>query len=51
LDWRQSSTLGLRLVQMLAGQMRGTVQTGPGSDSGPGTDFQVNFKVLEFHYE
>jgi hypothetical protein len=36
---------------MLAGQIGGTVQTGPGSDPGPGTDFQVNFKVLEFHYE
>ena len=29
------------LVQMLAVQMRGTVQTGPG----PGTEFQVNFNV------
>jgi len=45
LEWRQSSTLGLRLVQMLAGQMRGTVQTGPGPDLGSGTEFQVNFKV------
>ena len=45
LEWRQSSTLGLRLVQMLAGQMRGTVQTGPGSDLGLGTEFQVIFKV------
>jgi PAS domain S-box-containing protein len=41
LDWRQSSTLGLRLVQMLAGQMHGTVELGPG----PGTEFQINFKV------
>jgi PAS domain S-box-containing protein len=41
LDWRQSPSLGLRLVQMLAKQMRGTVQTG----SGPGTQFQINFKV------
>ena len=41
LDWRQSSSLGLRLVQMLAGQMRGTVQTGPG----PGTEFQISFNV------
>jgi PAS domain S-box-containing protein len=41
LDWRQVSSLGLRLVQMLAGQIRGTVQTG----SGPGTEFQINFKV------
>jgi two-component system cell cycle sensor histidine kinase/response regulator CckA len=41
LDWRQSSSLGLRLVQMLAGQMRGTVQTCPGSD----TEFQIRFNV------
>jgi PAS domain S-box-containing protein len=41
LDWRQSPSLGLRLVKMLAKQMRGTVQTGPG----PGTEFQINFKV------
>jgi two-component sensor histidine kinase len=34
-DWRQSATLGLRLVQMLAKQMRGAVQRGPG----PGTEF------------
>ena len=45
LEWRQSSSLGLRLVQMLAGQMRGTVQTGPGPDLGLGTEFQVNFKA------
>ncbi len=41
LDWRNSSSLGLRLVQMLAGQMRGTVQTSPG----PGTEFQIRFNV------
>jgi two-component sensor histidine kinase len=41
LDWRQSSSLGLRLVQMLAGQMRGTVQIGSGSD----TEFQIRFHV------
>jgi len=41
LEWRQASSLGLRLVQMLTSQMRGTVQTGPG----PGTEFQVNFTV------
>ena len=29
LDWRQSSSLGLRLVQMLAGQLRATVEAGP----------------------
>jgi PAS domain S-box-containing protein len=41
LDWRQTNSLGLRLVQMLAKQMRGTVETGPG----PGTEFQINFNV------
>jgi two-component sensor histidine kinase len=41
LIWRQSSSLGLRLVQMLAKQMHGTVQNGPG----PGTEFQINFNV------
>jgi len=41
LDWRQFNSLGLRLVQMLAKQMRGTVETGPG----PGTEFQINFNV------
>ena len=41
LDWRQSSSLGLRLVQMLTGQIRGTVQTGPG----PGTEFQISFNI------
>jgi PAS domain S-box-containing protein len=41
LDWRHSSSLGLRLVQMLVGQMCGAVQTGPG----PGTEFQINFNI------
>ncbi len=41
LDWRQSRSLGLRLVQMLTKQMRGTVEIGPG----PGTEFQINFNV------
>lgn len=41
LAWRQSETLGLRLVQMLVAQMHGTVQ----NDPGPGTKFQVNFTV------
>jgi PAS domain S-box-containing protein len=41
MDWRQSASLGLRLVQMLAGQMRGRVRTGPG----PGTEFQISFNV------
>ncbi len=38
-DWRQSRSLGLRLVQILTNQLRGTLETG----SGPGTTFQVNF--------
>ena len=41
LDWRQTSSLGLQLVQMLAGQIRTSVQIGPG----PGTEFQINFKL------
>ena len=38
-DCRQSTTLGLRLVQILAEQMHAEVQTG----SGPGTEFQIRF--------
>jgi two-component sensor histidine kinase len=41
LDWRQTRSLGLRLVQMLAGQLRGTVETG----SGPGAEFRVSFPL------
>jgi two-component sensor histidine kinase len=41
LDWRQSPSLGLRLVQILAGQLRGTVVTG----TGLGTEFQVTFPL------
>ena len=41
LDWRQSRSLGLRLVQILAGQLRGTVDTG----TGPGTEFRVTFSL------
>lgn len=39
LDWRRCQTLGLRLVQMLARQLEGTVETGPG----PGAEFRVSF--------
>ncbi len=39
LDWQQTNSLGLRLVQMLAKQMCGIVQTGPG------TEFQIKFNV------
>ena len=41
LDWRQSKSLGLRLVQILAGQLRGTVDTG----MGPGAKFRVTFSL------
>ncbi len=40
-DWRQSPSLGLRLVQMLTNQIHGTVQTGPG----PGTEFRICFSI------
>ena len=40
-DWRQSSSLGLRLVQILAGQLHGTVETG----TGPGAEFRVTFPL------
>jgi PAS domain S-box-containing protein len=41
LEWRQARSLGLRLVQMLAGQLQGTVDTGPG----PGAEFRVVFPL------
>lgn len=44
LDWRQSRSLGLRLIQMLAGQLRGTVETGPG----PGAEFRITFPLKGF---
>ena len=37
LDWRNARSLGLRLVQMLAGQVGGTVE----ARSGGGTEFEV----------
>jgi two-component sensor histidine kinase len=43
MDWRQSSSLGLRLVRILAGQLRGTVETG----IGPGAEFQITFPLNE----
>jgi len=43
LDWRQSSTLGLRLVRILAGQLHGSVETG----TGPGAEFQITFSMNE----
>ena len=41
LDWRQTRSLGLRLVQMLSEQLHGTVETGPG----PGTEFRIRFSI------
>lgn len=38
-DWRQADSLGLRLVQMLAGQLHAAVEVG----SGEGTEFTVTF--------
>ena len=41
LDWRKTGSLGLRLVQMLAGQLNATVEV----NCGNGTEFQINFKL------
>ena len=41
-DWRQSSSLGLDIVQMLAGQIRASVQTGPCPGPGPARSFESN---------
>jgi len=40
-DWQQSKSLGVRLVHMLAHQLRGTVTIGPG----PGAEFRVTFPI------
>ena len=39
LDWRKADSLGLRLVQMLAGQLHATVEV----SSAEGTEFKVTF--------
>lgn len=40
-DWRQSQSLGLRLVQILANQLQGAVEKSPG----PGTEFKISFRL------
>ena len=41
LDWQTSPSLGLRLVHMLASQLRGTAEIGPG------TEFRITFSIKE----
>ncbi len=43
LDWRRARSLGLRLVQMLARQLEGSIETG----AGPGTEFLIRFVARE----
>lgn len=40
MDWRQSRSLGLRLIQLLAGQLHATVEVHTGS----GTEFKISFE-------
>jgi len=40
-DWRQSGSLGLRLVHILTGQLRGTLETG----TSPGAEFIITFRL------
>jgi PAS domain S-box-containing protein len=40
-DWRQAKTLGLRLVQMLAGQIEGTLE----ARVSQGTEFELTFET------
>ena len=42
-DWRQADSLGLRLVQMLAGQLHAEVEL----NSEGGTEFKVTFRQAE----
>jgi two-component sensor histidine kinase/sensor domain CHASE-containing protein len=43
MDWRNPSTLGLRIVNTLVTQLRGTLSVGPG----PGASFTVTFPAPE----
>ncbi len=43
LNWRESPSLGLRLVHMLAQQLHGAVEISPG----PGTEFRISFPVTQ----
>ena len=40
-DWRQTQSLGLSLVQILTGQLRGTVEM----RTNPGAEFQITFSL------
>ena len=40
MDWRQSRSLGLRLVQLLVGQLDGTLEVKVSA----GTEFRITFK-------
>jgi two-component sensor histidine kinase len=40
-DWRKTSSLGLRLVHMLAGQLQAAVDV----DSCDGTEFTLSFRL------
>ena len=40
-DWRQSDSLGLRLVHILAGQLGGRLETG----TAPGAEFRITFPL------
>jgi len=44
LDWQESKSLGLRLVQILTKQLCGTVETG----TGPGVEFRITFPLKGF---
>jgi len=44
LDWQESKSLGLRLVQILTKQLCGTVESG----TGPGVEFRITFLLKGF---
>jgi PAS domain S-box-containing protein len=44
IDFRKTSTLGLRLVNILSNQLDGNIEL----DNSPGTEFIINFKKIEY---